>query len=296
MPSHPLQFIPPAVRPRVAELAAKIIEQASSFGRDHWGVTPYPNAVRVNVGWTEILTAFPEHLRLIIDGKLVQEAGTIPGVTLNAGEDPRGFYPSIPGSVCAEIPYRLGLTFEHTIDVLSPALIESIRLAARRRAGRGVKAGHNQQAVQALASIVGRPLPTPGYLSIDDEISTNNVGLMEGALHRVVGSQYERNPTARLICIKYYGAVCFVCNFSFESAYGQIGRGFIHVHHLTPISSIGESYQIDPIEDLRPACPNCHAMLHRREPPLTIVELQDLLLRKQTIDNSSRSMQICSGI
>ena len=49
----------------------------------------------------------------------------------------------------------------------------------------------------------------------------------------------------------------------FEETYGELGRGFIHVHHLVPISSIGKTYQIDPINDLAPVCPNCHAMLHR---------------------------------
>ncbi|MDC9497701.1 MULTISPECIES: HNH endonuclease [unclassified Pseudoalteromonas] len=38
----------------------------------------------------------------------------------------------------------------------------------------------------------------------------------------------------------------------------------MHVHHIVPISDIGDEYQVDPIRDLRPVCPNCHAMLHRK--------------------------------
>ena len=45
--------------------------------------------------------------------------------------------------------------------------------------------------------------------------------------------------------------------------YGELGQGFIHVHHIVPISKIGKEYKIDPINDLVPVCPNCHAMLHR---------------------------------
>ncbi len=59
--------------------------------------------------------------------------------------------------------------------------------------------------------------------------------------------------------------------------YGQIGEGFIHVHHLKPLSEIGQEYEVDPIEDLRPVCPNCHAMLHRKKPPYTIEQLKDLI-------------------
>jgi predicted HNH restriction endonuclease len=46
------------------------------------------------------------------------------------------------------------------------------------------------------------------------------------------------------------------------------------VHHLRPLSGIAEEYEIDPVEDLRPVCPNCHAMLHRKTPPYTIDELR----------------------
>ena len=70
---------------------------------------------------------------------------------------------------------------------------------------------------------------------------------------------------------------CSVCNFNFGQVFGKLGEGFIHVHHLRPISEIGEEYVVDPIEDLRPVCPNCHAMIHRRSPPLSIQEIKNLL-------------------
>ena len=65
----------------------------------------------------------------------------------------------------------------------------------------------------------------------------------------------------------------------FEEKYGVIGRGFIHVHHIVPISTIRESYQVDPVRDLVPVCPNCHAMLHRGHNgiTLTIDELKTIL-------------------
>ena len=51
----------------------------------------------------------------------------------------------------------------------------------------------------------------------------------------------------------------------------------IHVHHLRPLAAQGTEYELDPIEDLRPACPNCHAMLHARPDALSIEELRALL-------------------
>lgn len=53
------------------------------------------------------------------------------------------------------------------------------------------------------------------------------------------------------------------CGFDFEKMYGDLGRDFIHVHHINPLKTIGESYQIDSENDMVPLCPNCHAMVHR---------------------------------
>ena len=60
----------------------------------------------------------------------------------------------------------------------------------------------------------------------------------------------------------------------FARVFGALGEGFIHVHHIVPIGKIGKEYKIDPIADLIPVCPNCHAMIHRTEPPLTIEQLR----------------------
>lgn len=100
---------------------------------------------------------------------------------------------------------------------------------------------------------------------------------LEGKVRQALVNVYERSPAARAACIAHHGACCSVCSFDFGKAYGEIGEGFIHVHHLKEISSIGEEYEIDPIEDLRPVCPNCHAMFHRRTPALSIEELKTRL-------------------
>jgi 5-methylcytosine-specific restriction protein A len=68
-----------------------------------------------------------------------------------------------------------------------------------------------------------------------------------------------------------------VCDFDFGQEYGLIGEGFIHVHHIVPLSSVGPDYKIDPKQDLRPVCPNCHEMLHRRQPPYSIEELKQIM-------------------
>lgn len=101
--------------------------------------------------------------------------------------------------------------------------------------------------------------------------------IFEGAVRKVIVNAYERNPEARRQCINYYGAKCSICGFDFFEVYGEIGKDFIHVHHLKQISEIGETYKVDPINDLRPVCPNCHAILYKQKPPYTIDEVKGFL-------------------
>ncbi len=88
--------------------------------------------------------------------------------------------------------------------------------------------------------------------------------LVEGAKKNVTVNAYERNPIARSKCLEYHGCACSICGMDFGEAYGEFAKGFIHVHHIVPIHEIGEEYVVDPIKDLIPVCPNCHAMLHTR--------------------------------
>lgn len=97
---------------------------------------------------------------------------------------------------------------------------------------------------------------------------------IEGALKRIAVNSYERDDGARTECINHYGLNCSVCNFSFRYFYGELGTYFIHVHHLIPLSDLKTGYRVHPIEDLRPVCPNCHAMLHQRKPPFSIEDLR----------------------
>ncbi len=102
---------------------------------------------------------------------------------------------------------------------------------------------------------------------------------VEGAKKTITVNKYERNNYARLICIKKLGCYCHICGLDFEDKYGEIGKNFIHVHHKTPLSNINSEYILDPLNDLIPVCPNCHAMLHRKLDGkyLTIEEIKNLL-------------------
>lgn len=115
---------------------------------------------------------------------------------------------------------------------------------------------------------------TPGGQPLPEEVRLTTQ-FSEGALCRVVVNAYERSSAAREACIAHYGTRCVVCGFSFGETYGEAGVDFIHVHHLRSLADIGSEYVVDPIEDLRPVCANCHSIIHRRpNQPYTILEVQ----------------------
>ncbi|MEZ8157169.1 HNH endonuclease [Vibrio splendidus] len=116
-----------------------------------------------------------------------------------------------------------------------------------------------------------------------DEVSNQPLEFTEGAVKQVTINAYERNPKARAACIAKHGTICQVCDLNFESKYGKIGKGFIHVHHKVDLATISESYQVDPINDLIPVCPNCHAMLHTEKPAMDIGKLKQILATTNVI-------------
>lgn len=113
-----------------------------------------------------------------------------------------------------------------------------------------------------------------GFETFDLDYVINKQDFYEGATIKVTANKYERNISAREKCIQLKGLVCSVCGIDFEKVYGNIGKGFIHIHHLVPISNIGKEYKLDVYNDLVPVCPNCHCMLHQKNPPYTIEELK----------------------
>lgn len=111
-----------------------------------------------------------------------------------------------------------------------------------------------------------------GYEMLDDDKD-----YYEGSVITVKVNKYERNLEARRKCIEIHGCQCQICGFDFERVYGELGKGIIHVHHVIPISSIKQEYRIDYEKDLIPVCPNCHAMIHKKNPPYQPEQIRDML-------------------
>ena len=99
-------------------------------------------------------------------------------------------------------------------------------------------------------------------------------GFEEGAASVTRTIRYERDRRNRAAAIAIHGTACLACGVELGAKYGMVAEGFIEVHHVVPVASMGADYRVDPVKDLVPLCPNCHAVAHRRDPPLTVDEIK----------------------
>lgn len=87
----------------------------------------------------------------------------------------------------------------------------------------------------------------------------------EGMKKQYYVTRYERSGKNRRLAIKAHGYKCMACGFDFEEKYGELGKEFIEVHHVVPLSSRTEVVNVNPETDLICLCANCHRMVHRKK-------------------------------
>jgi 5-methylcytosine-specific restriction protein A len=125
-------------------------------------------------------------------------------------------------------------------------------------------------AVMLIASVLPIEMATFRH---PDEV----LGYPEGAVSKVLVNRYERDPRNRREAIAIHGKSCLACNFNFHEKYGELGDEYIVVHHTVPVSQMGNDYVVDPANDLVTLCANCHAMVHRQDPPISVSDLKKIL-------------------
>ena len=97
-------------------------------------------------------------------------------------------------------------------------------------------------------------------------------GHTEGKKKVYYTTKYERSTKNREAAIRIHGTKCMICGFDFEEKYGELGKGYIEVHHIRPLSEIDEEVVVNPETDLICVCSNCHRMLHRFRSYIVSVE------------------------
>ena len=134
-------------------------------------------------------------------------------------------------------------------------------------------------ALEDLGMVDDQPFP-----SEEDELTSSTVeSTPDGKKILCYTTRYERNAKNRRDAIKEHGTVCQGCGFDFEKTYGEIGKGYIEVHHVNPLCNEGGAVNIIPATDLICVCANCHRIIHKRKDSvLSLKELQELLLANKS--------------
>ncbi len=140
--------------------------------------------------------------------------------------------------------------------------------------------GHRLDELAKDAAAIKLSLDLPYELPDDDE------GFAEGKVLEHVHKRRERNRT---LVARKLGTVqqttgalaCEACGFDFLQAYGLLGQGFAECHHIRPLSEVGQTKT--RLSELAVVCANCHRMIHRSRPMLSIEGLRDLLDRKSLL-------------
>ncbi len=133
------------------------------------------------------------------------------------------------------------------------------------------------EAIQAAADAGGSE-EGDGVLDDGDVFSEGHV-LTRLHVHR------ERNRAAVDAKIKQVWRrdgrlACEVCAFDFFAFYGEVGRMFAECHHVIPLAEAAFIRQTR-LADLAIVCANCHRMLHRARPVLTLDGLKNLIARQK---------------
>jgi len=138
----------------------------------------------------------------------------------------------------------------------------------------GLLSEQEERLIKFTLSLIASVLPIQkSTFRNPDEV----LGFPEGAISQVLVNKYERDPRNRQEAIAIHGKSCKACGFNFQEKYGTLGEEYIVVHHVVPVSQMGNGYRVDPAKDLVTLCANCHAMVHREDPPLSVEKLKQIL-------------------
>lgn len=113
-----------------------------------------------------------------------------------------------------------------------------------------------------------------------NDISNSLESGTEGTSKSRFVTTYERSEKYRKQAIAIHGDTCKACNFNFGKAYGDYAEGYIHVHHIHPVSELDTPQNINPEKDLVPLCANCHSVVHRKKSNTLSIEALKKLIKK----------------
>lgn len=138
-------------------------------------------------------------------------------------------------------------------------------------AGNRTRLRATADAIRALQKSISPAEVATEVPDLDDEAP-------EGRILTAIHKRRERSPALarkkKAQVLKRFGALkCEVCGFDFAKRYGDLGVGFAECHHRAPLASLAQQSRTK-LSDLAVVCANCHRMIHRSRPMVTVEELR----------------------
>jgi 5-methylcytosine-specific restriction protein A len=260
------------IRRSVAQLLADFIRHASD-GTTAWVVVLDHDVVKLDVGPVLLLRLEAQNIwfcaKKPITGRprwVHEEPGTGYSVYKSVPISSVGLYMS---------PARL----TSLPKTLRHAALEYVQEAASHRKGKSSwTRAHSPGVIGFLERYLRTNLPG-GY---DGSLANEEVpSLLEGDTVIATIRGKKRSHIARELCIRHHGYRCAACDTKLAEVYGPIAQFLIHVHHLHPLAEAEGKRRVNPIEDLRPVCPNCHAVAHTNIPQLAIQDVRALIAKNK---------------
>ncbi len=249
------------VRDNVLRLTLSAISEVNSFAPHAWGLTLWHDALRLNVGSTEGLTLSTNWIRAMLATD--RSRADLSGLPIIATAYVGGSHPqcAFDGDV---------QNYFDNENLLHPLHFSYLMAAVTTKKGKPWGGSRHARGYERELWLALKELSD--NVSSDNSDSPIVKKYFEGDSYSVQLDRYERNTLARAACLAHHGYDCAVCGMNFANFYGNIGHEYIQVHHLRVMSN--GHRETDPVKDLIPVCANCHAMMHRMEPPVGIDELR----------------------
>lgn len=107
-------------------------------------------------------------------------------------------------------------------------------------------------------------------------------------LKKHIKLEKERNSLvikdAKRAFFKKHGRLyCQICGFDFREVYGEVGKNFAEGHHKKMVADMDKEGETITIDDIAIVCSNCHAMLHRSNPPISVEELKNIVEKNRSL-------------
>ncbi len=112
-----------------------------------------------------------------------------------------------------------------------------------------------------------------GFWVVPSQVKSN-LDFEEGERYSAEAQFFVRSPELVKTAKLTHGYLCQACGFDFEDFYGSLGAQYIECHHIDPLSERRSSANTS-VENVAVLCSNCHRMVHRERPALSVKELQD---------------------